>query len=194
MGDIFAGRSVIAGTESMQRITHAVHIIEQLAQHAAPGLSARQRVVGNQGEAARVRLQADGQPVVARAIVGAKYGEIRDIGLLRGNVACKERREKRVSGLILVARVAVNACLMRPIGAQHPVGIESVLRARGGMQSVGRLVSRIDQRARPAVRRTRNASWITRLRADSRCLVDCLERCHPAVLREIVIKHSDASA
>ena len=43
--DIFSGWAEIAGAEGMQRIANSVDIIEQLAQYAAPGVRARQRVI-----------------------------------------------------------------------------------------------------------------------------------------------------
>src|ERR1700691_864504 len=80
--DVFTGGSVIAGTESVQRIADAVYIIEQLAQHAAPGVRARERVVEDQGQAPQVSLHVYRHAVVAGAIVAAKNGDSGDIGLL----------------------------------------------------------------------------------------------------------------
>src|SRR5579863_8717736 len=87
MRDIFTGWSEIAGAESVQRIADAVDIVEQFAQHAAPGVRARQRVVHDQGEAMQVALQVDRHAIVAGAVVGAKNGDIRNIRLLGSNVA-----------------------------------------------------------------------------------------------------------
>ena len=36
--DVFAGRTVIARAKGVQRIAHAVHVVEEFAQNATPGL------------------------------------------------------------------------------------------------------------------------------------------------------------
>src|ERR1035438_1655312 len=102
----------------------------------------------------QVPLQVERHAVVTGAIIGTKNSNVRDICLLRCNVAREKRREKRVTGLILISRVAVHAGLMREFGARHPMRIEGMLDPGGGMQRIRSLICRIDERARATIPRT----------------------------------------
>ena len=52
LANIFAGGAIVAGGECIERVTDAVHIIEELAENAAPGLGLGEGVIGHHGQAA----------------------------------------------------------------------------------------------------------------------------------------------
>ena len=148
MEDIFAGWAVIAGAKGIERIANSIHVIEKLAENAAPSFRARQRVVGDEIEPARnASLQMNCKRVVARAIVGAKDGDVGDVIALVGHVLGVERRKEREAGLILIAAVSVVALFVSVIGGESPVGVESVLEASSGVKRVRSFVMRINDRA-----------------------------------------------
>ena len=72
--------------------------------------------------------------------------------------------------------------------------IEGMLDAGGGMQRIGSLIGRINQRARATIGRAGEASGIARVDANFRRLIYRRERRHPAVLREIVVEAAEAGA
>ena len=51
MANVFAAWAVIAGAESVERIRHAVDVVEQFADDGAPGGGVRENVIGGQFEA-----------------------------------------------------------------------------------------------------------------------------------------------
>src|SRR5580658_11081724 len=69
-----------------------------------------------------------------------------------------------------------------------------MLDAGGGMQRVGSLVRRINQRSGATVGRAGKTSWVTWMGTNSRRLVHGLERSYPTVLRKVVIKAAEARA
>src|SRR5260370_27806864 len=97
--------------------------------------------------------------VVTGTVVGAKYGSVWKI----------------------VAAVAVHAGFESVVRAQNPVGIEGVLNAGGGMQSVRRVVIRIDQRSR--------ARSILDVE-----IVHGVESFNPTILRQVVEIQTDTAA
>ena len=134
MANIFAGGAVVAGSESIElpfvrsalRGADAVHIVEEFAEHATPGLSLGERVVGDQIEAAHVALQVQHQPVETGAVVGCENGG---------------------SGIRKRA-IAVVSLLMDIVGASCPAFVESVLHTVGDVDGVRRFVFGIDERWR----------------------------------------------
>ena len=122
--NVFAGWTVVSRSEGVIRVANAVHIVEQFAEHAAPGLGLREGVVGGQIEAVRcVALQMKHQSVVAGAIVRAEHHGSR----------------KRIP------TIGVIAFLVRVVGAEHPIGVECVLNSAGRVEGVRSFVIWIDQ-------------------------------------------------
>src|SRR6266478_2119511 len=123
MADVFAGGTIVARGEGVEGITDAIHIIEEFTDLASPRFCAGERVVGDEIQAMRdVALKMHGKGFVTGAIVGAKYGDAGKI----------------------ITPVAVHASFKSVIGAQNPIGVESMLNAAGGVQRVGGVVIRID--------------------------------------------------
>src|SRR5208282_5286315 len=73
MTNIFARRTIVAGSKSIQRITHAIHIVKEFAQQAPPGLRLGERIVRHQIEAAHVALKMQHQRVVTGTVVGLEH-------------------------------------------------------------------------------------------------------------------------
>src|SRR5882762_1668522 len=77
MTNVFTGRAVITGAESVERIGNAVDVIEEFADDRSPGGGVRENVVGGQFEAIReTMLQLHRKIVVAGAIVGTEERNI----------------------------------------------------------------------------------------------------------------------
>src|SRR5947208_8253935 len=78
MADIFAGRTVISGTEGIVNVRNTVDVIEQFADGGAPGGRVRKNVIGRQFEAvSEAVLHLHGQAVVDGAVIAAKKGKTR---------------------------------------------------------------------------------------------------------------------
>src|SRR5258708_131675 len=160
MADIFSGRTIVSGREGVEGIANSIDIIEELPNLAAPRFCAGERVVRHEIQAVGdVALKMQRQGVIAGTIVGAKNGNIWKI----------------------VAAVAVHAGLESVVRAQNPVGAECVLSASGGVQRVGRVVIRIDQR--------RRAGSVLDIE-----IIYGVEGLDPSVLREIVEIQTNAGA
>src|SRR5882762_2891960 len=101
MTNVFTGRAVITGAESVERIGNAVDVIEEFADDRSPGGGVRENVVGGQFETLReTMLQLHRKTVVAGAIVGAEERNI-----WRGSW-------QRKTGDEFVAAVLMNALLV----------------------------------------------------------------------------------
>ena len=132
MANVFAGGTVVAGAESVQlpgiRISirywaHAIHIVEEFAEQASPGLRLGELVVRDQTEAAHIALRVQHQCVVTGAIVG------------REDVGSRIRK----------SAIAMVPLLMRIVGANQPVFIKRVLDSSRDMDGVRRLIVGIDE-------------------------------------------------
>src|SRR5271156_1695465 len=180
IADVFTGRTVITFGERIERIADAVHVVEQLAQDAAPGLRFRERVIGDEIEAAGdVALQVDREAVVAGAIVAL---EQRDVWRVGRQIDARSE---------VVAAVAVIALLVGVIGADEPLSVEGMFEARAGVDGVGRSVAAVNQRASGA---GGQAAWICGRDAGGGRRVHGLECGDPAILCKIVVIESEAGA
>src|ERR1700674_1721028 len=160
MPDVFSRWTIISRGEGIRGIADAIDIIEELTDLTSPGFGAGQRVVRDEIQAPRnVSLKMQRKGVVTGTVVGTEY---RDVGKI-------------------VAAVAVHAGLESVVRAQNPIGVESVLNAGGGMQCVGGVVIRVDER--------RRAGSILDIE-----IVDGVEGFDPAVLGEVVEIKTDTAA
>jgi len=189
MANVFAGWTMIAGTESVERIRDAVDVIEEFADDGAPGGSTCESVVGGEFEAVgKAMLELDGKTVVTGTVVGAEKGNVWRVG------------GQRKAGDEFVAAILVNALLVFIGKAEAPVlehaGRKIVFDGGAGLQSVRRMVTRIDERALAAVGATGKAGRIGRLIRNARRygLVDDGEGVNPAILRQVVVVEADAGA
>src|SRR5260370_39225313 len=81
MADIFAGRTIVSRGEGVERIADAIDVIEELADLAAPGFCAGERVIGDETQASRqIALKMQREGVVTGAIVGAENGYAGETG------------------------------------------------------------------------------------------------------------------
>src|SRR6476659_8463004 len=127
---------MIARTESIQWIGHAVHIVKQFSDHRSPGGGAGQDIVSRQFETVRkAMLQLHGEPVVAGAIVSSKQRNVR-----------RSHRQSE-AGHVFVATILVNTLLMFEADPDPPISREIMFNAGAGLQRVWRVVMRINQRA-----------------------------------------------
>src|SRR5260370_1715980 len=152
MPDVFSRWTIISRSEGVEGIAYAIDIIKKLADLASPRFGGGERVIRDEIQTSRdVALQVDRQRRVTGTIVGAKNGNVWKI----------------------ITPVSLHSGLERIIRAQNPVGIEGVLSAAGGVQCMGSVVIRVDQR-----RRTRSIPNVE--------IVDGGEGFDPAVLCEVV--------
>src|ERR1700683_190099 len=135
-----------------------------------------------------------GKAVIPGAVIGTEDCDIGNVLLLGCKVLRIERRKEGIASLVFISPIGVNAILVNPIGTDHPVGIERVLYAATRMQRIRSFVTWVDERARAAVGRAGKAARIGWLDARRRSLIDGLECGHPAILRQIVVKHAEAGA
>src|SRR6266478_1472200 len=123
VANIFAGRAVVAGAKSIQRIANAIHIVEEFAKDAAPGFRPRERVVRGQAETAGdIALYPQHEGVVAGAVVGLEESEF----------------------IEAVASISVVTLFVRIVRTRSPVLIKGVLHAACGVDRVWRLVAWVD--------------------------------------------------
>src|SRR4029077_13833178 len=123
VANIFAGRSVVAGGERIERIANAIHIIEEFAKDAAPGLRPRERVVRGQAETAGdIALYPQHQGVVAGTIVGLEQSEF----------------------IETVASIPVVTLFVRIVRTRSPVLVKGMLHATCGVDRVWSLVAWVD--------------------------------------------------
>ena len=126
-------------------VTHAIHIVKQLAQQATPRLRLRERIVRHQIEAVHVALQMQHQSVVAGTVIGF---ENIDVGHHRPLIAriCRigrgNKRAEQISAAgIGEGAVAVISLLVHVIGARKPMFVERVLHAAGSVNGIGCFVT-----------------------------------------------------
>ncbi len=135
---VFAGRSVVAGGESIERIANAIYIVEEFAKDAAPCFRLRERVVRSQAETAGdVALDPQHEGVVAGAVVGFEESEF----------------------IEAVASISVVTLFVRIVRTRSPVLIEGMLHAACDVDRVRRLVAWVD-----VGRRTTSHSSVNRLK------------------------------
>src|SRR6516162_7544534 len=133
-------------------------------------------------------LELHGKTVVTGTVVGAEKGNVWGVG------------GQRKPGDEFVAAILVNALLVFIGKAEAPVlehaGRKVVFDGGAGLQSVRRVVTRIDERALAAVGATGETGSIGKIIRDARCngLVDGGEGVNPAVLRQVVVVEADAGA
>jgi len=90
--DVFSRWTVISRTKRVERIADSVHVVPELAQHAAPSLGARQHVGRGQVEAVGdIALHAQHHGVVARPVVRFEDGEIGHVGHLGLGILREQR-------------------------------------------------------------------------------------------------------
>src|SRR5579864_2598177 len=116
-----------------------------------------------------------GERVIAGTIVGAEDVNVWHIRSVAGEGSLESEASD-----VGIAAIGVDTLLVGPVGANEPIVVKRMLDAGSGVNSVGRFVIRINQRAKTAAR---NAAGVAGIDTCSRGRVDCLECSHPAVLR-----------
>jgi len=122
MAHIFAGRTVIPrseciklpGLRSALQSANSIHVVEELAEQATPGLRFRELIIRDQADAPSVALQMQDKGVVTGAVVGLEDIHIRhNIGLV--SVITWIRRGNQWSEEIRVARIREGTITMIPL-------------------------------------------------------------------------------
>src|ERR1035441_255155 len=129
MRNVFARRTVISRSKRMERITNSIHVVEQFAQEAAPGLCSGECVVSDEIKTmGYVALSDDHQRVVAGAVVGFEKSEIREA----------------------ITAIPVIALLVHVVGTERPVFVKRMLHAAGNVYCVRSFVVWVDVGGRTA--------------------------------------------
>ena len=142
MAHIFPRRSVVAGAKRIIHVRDAVNVVEQLAYDCPPGGGMGPGVMRvNLETAGKAMRDAKRSSIVTRAVIGA---ENRNVG-----GSARQRtvgHEHRIIGHVFITPVLMHSLVMFVVEIQPPGFAQGVLDTRAGLQVIGRVVMRVDDR------------------------------------------------